>query len=577
VLRLHDTVTAGVGYRPGVVFRAATGLVTAATTAAVLLVLPTSASVHAAPPPVSEPNIVYIVLDDLSSNLVPYMSEFEQLADEGITFDNFFVTDSQCCPSRASTLTGMYPHNSGVLANGWRQGGFEQFLEHHLEDSLGPQISQAGYRTGYVGKFLNGYRPGGSPADAKSGRPGYPAGFVPPGWDEWHVSDDGYTQFDYTVAEAVDTDVAEVVRYGHREDDYSTDVMTRTAVDFLDRAVGRDGVADKPFFLAVAPFAVHSRVGSSKIEGEPIFPAAPRDRAVTPDTVWPSQWRDRGLSSGDCGDIVGGCDAVQFPDPADAKIFNQVPTDGSRWMGKGPLSDTDVARLRDLALDRIRMAQSANDLIREVRRHLEALGLEQSTYLVVTSDNGYHLGDHGLDRGKNSMFDHDIRVPFIVVPPGGAEPRTVSAVSQNTDLLPTFLDIAGGAATGSDGASLLPMIDGNATPPGWRQGALVEFTRSHARSDPDREGGQIPPTYRGLRTRDYIYVDYAEQGELPGPREAEFYDLKRDPEATANRFAKLSSADRRALDQALDRYASCAGPSCVRAAHALPHVTSARG
>lgn len=569
------TARAPVGYRPGVDLRAGVGLLTAAATAAVTIVFPDPPAAFVAPAPTSSPNIVYIVLDDLSSNLVPYMSEVGRLADEGITFDNFFVTDSQCCPSRASTLTGMYPHNSGVLTNGARLGGFDQFIKRHRDSSLGPQISEAGYRTGYIGKFLNGYRPNGSRATAGSARADYPAGFVPPGWDEWYVSANGYSQFDYTVAEAIDSDVAELVRYGNQEDDYYTDVMTRTALDFLDRAVEGNDV-DQPFFLTLAPFAVHSRVRPSRIVDEPRFPAAPRDRAVLAGGEWPRRWAPRQPSSGDCGEIAGGCDAVVFPDQANPEVFNQVPTGAARWMSRKPLTDRKIAQLREMYLDRIRMAQSVNDLIRKVRAHLESLDVADSTYIVFTSDNGYHLGEHGMTRGKSTMFDSDIRVPLIVVPPGSVRPRTVDAVSQNTDLLPTFLDLAGAEATGADGRSLVPWLEGNATPSQWRDAALVEFTQGPPKGDPDRESNMDVPTYRGVRTADYVYIDYTAVNEQPGLREAEFYDLARDPGATVNRFGELSPAQRTALDRALDRYSSCAGDACTVAGRSMPDVSTRR-
>jgi len=551
------------------------GLLAAATTAAVTLVWPGPPPAQAALAPAESPNIVYVVLDDFSSNLLPYMSEVERLAGEAVAFDNFFVTDSQCCPSRASTLTGMYPHNSGVLTNGWRQGGFEQFMERHLDSSLSTQISAAGYRTGYVGKFLNGYRPDGSRGDGDRGQPVHPAGFVPPGWDEWHVAGDGYGQFDYTVAEAIDADVADVVRYGHQEDDYHTDVMTKTAVEFLDRAVGSDGTVDQPFFLTLAPFAVHSRIGKSELKGEPVFPAAPRDRADPTKTPWPNRWGERESSSGDCGEIVGGCDAVVFPDPADADVFNDLPENAPRWMGKKALGIKTVADMRELHLDRIRMAQSINDLLREVRLQLDALDLADSTYIVFTSDNGYHLGEHGLTRGKNSMFDHDIRVPLFVVPPGGVSPRTVSAFSQNTDLLPTFLDLAGSTATGTDGRSLVPLLDGDPTSR-WRDAALVEFTRGSVKGDPDRQPHGKTPTYRGVRTLEYIYVDYSLLVDEPSAGQAEFYDLVRDPAATINQFDALSAQQRAALDRALDAYASCAGEACTAAGRSMPDITTRR-
>ena len=61
-----------------------------------------------------KPNIVFVLTDDLASNLVQYMPHVKKLEAQGATFKNYFVTDSLCCPSRASTFTGRYPHDTGI-------------------------------------------------------------------------------------------------------------------------------------------------------------------------------------------------------------------------------------------------------------------------------------------------------------------------------------------------------------------------------------------------------------------------------------------------------------------------------
>src|SRR5262249_19516449 len=65
----------------------------------------------------ARPNIVFILADDLSSNLVRYMPNVRAMARRGASFSNYYVTDSLCCPSRTSIFTGLLPHDSGVYAN----------------------------------------------------------------------------------------------------------------------------------------------------------------------------------------------------------------------------------------------------------------------------------------------------------------------------------------------------------------------------------------------------------------------------------------------------------------------------
>lgn len=535
--------------------------------------------------PPDRPNIVLVLADDLSTDLVPHMGQVQRLAAEGVLFDSFFVTDSQCCPSRASTLSGKHPHNSRVLTNGGPLGGFQRFMENDLETSMGPFLQEAGYRTGFMGKFMNGYQPEG--IDDRRSQPGettYGAGYVPPGWDEWHVAGRaGYAHFDYTLATAIDTEAARLEDFGAAEEDYLSDVLATRAEEFVARAVPDVGADHDPFFLMVAPFGVHTGGKRDPAGAAGGFPPAPRDRPATDadDRQWPERWDRPDFPRGDCGGAAGGgCRDIQFPpagtDAFDPSAFNEVPADPPAWMARSPLTEKHLDGLAEKHLDRVRMAQSVDDVIGRIRAQLVAAGVEDETYIVFNSDNGFHLGQHALGAGKLTAYDHDIRVPLIIRPPGGTEPRTVSAISQNTDLLPTFVEIAGGATTGRqwDGASLLPLIRGEAAPESWRDGALVEYTsagRAAARDDPDRQRSRTPPTYDALRTAEYLYVDYSrDTAAIPRGGEAELYDLRSDPGQQRNVYRDLDARTQRALHRALNDYVGCAADGCQQVAGELP-------
>ena len=88
---------------------------------------PSPAARTPAEPAAKRPNIVFVLTDDLAWNLVKYMPHVKQLRARGTTFTNYFVTDSLCCPSRASTFTGQYPHDTGVFTNSGDDGGFALF------------------------------------------------------------------------------------------------------------------------------------------------------------------------------------------------------------------------------------------------------------------------------------------------------------------------------------------------------------------------------------------------------------------------------------------------------------------
>src|SRR3954468_19395665 len=132
------------------------------------------------------PNVIFILTDDLSSDLVQYMPNVQQMQREGMTFSNYFVTDSLCCPSRASIFSGQYPHNHGVLTNTPPTGGFSAFRRGAEAETFATVLQSRGYRTSLMGKYFNGYQPANH--------------YVAPGWSNWQVSGGGYGGFNYSIS-----------------------------------------------------------------------------------------------------------------------------------------------------------------------------------------------------------------------------------------------------------------------------------------------------------------------------------------------------------------------------------------
>ena len=141
----------------------------------------------AAPPrslstPANRANIVFILTDDLSWNLVQYMPNVVRMQQAGVTFTNYIVTDSLCCPSRSSIFTGRFPHNTGVFRNIGPDGGYRAFERRGNQlATFATTLSAAGYRTAMLGKYLNGYEPGRDRPD--------------PGWTFWAVAGEAYKEF----------------------------------------------------------------------------------------------------------------------------------------------------------------------------------------------------------------------------------------------------------------------------------------------------------------------------------------------------------------------------------------------
>jgi arylsulfatase A-like enzyme len=176
------------------------------------------------------PSILLIVTDDQRWDTLWSMPEVQRsLVERGVTFSDAFTTSSLCCPSRASILTGQYPHTTGVYRQALPYGGFKAFDD---STTIATALRAGGYRTGLFGKYLDSYQ-----SDAL-------AGYVPPGWDRW-VAFVHSEYFDYGLT--VD---GTVQRFDRADEDYSTDVLAAQAEDFI---LGSDG----PVFAIFAPAAPH--------------------------------------------------------------------------------------------------------------------------------------------------------------------------------------------------------------------------------------------------------------------------------------------------------------------------------
>jgi arylsulfatase A-like enzyme len=456
-----------------------------------------------------QPNIVFVLTDDLSWDLVRYLPQVRRLQSEGLTFNDYVVTDSLCCPSRSSILTGRFPHDTGVYTNGGDDGGFGYFHSHGEEaDTFATALRAKGYHTAMMGKYLNGYQPG----DTQGGtRP-----YVPPGWSEWDVAGNGYPEFNYDLNEN-----HTVVHHGSRPPDYLTDVLAGSGAAFINRSAR----THTPFMLEIATFAPHA----------PYTPA-PRDTNDFPGLTAP-----RGAA------------------------FDTLPTEAPPWLaGRTPLTAAEKQTIDVAFRKRAQAVQAVDDLIASVRSALATAGVADDTYVVFSSDNGYHMGQYRLNPGKMTAFDTDIRVPLIVAGPGVPAGKASGAAVANIDLAPTFAQIGGAPVPPTvDGHSLLPLLHGGSGA-NWRTANLVEHHGPDTRADdPDlpAPGSGNPPSYEALRTDRYTYVEYVD-----GSRE--YYDLIRDPLELHNTAGTLSPARSGELHAALTRLATChSGPACWTAGH----------
>jgi arylsulfatase A-like enzyme len=464
-----------------------------------------------APPPAPRPghwpNIVMILVDDYSLNLMAQsMPNLAALQGDGVTFDNYYVTDSLCCPSRSSIFTGKLPHDTQVFTNTPPLGGFGAFMAHDdVSHTFALALHAAGYRTAMMGKYLNGYDP------AKDG--------PSPGWSEWDVAGNGYPEFNYALNEN-----GQLNHYGTDQAAYLTDVLSDRADAFI------RGAAGKPFFIEIATFAPHA----------PYTPA-PRDADRFP-----------GLAYSRAAPFLARPNATA---PEWLKIMP-------------PLGPNILAKIdHDFRL-RVQADQAVDKLLGRLRATLAELGLDRDTYVIFTSDNGYHMGEYSLRPGKMTPFDTDIRVPLVVAGPNVTRGQVRNEFVENIDLAPTYAELAGaGAPLEPDGRSLAPLLHAAPGADGaipWRRSVLVEHRHpGEDASDPDlqeRASGN-PPSYEALRADGVLYVEYDDAA-----KEVSYYDLRRDPLELNNIAGSMPASTLARWHTILSHNAACHGAAACWAA-----------
>ena len=499
------------------------------------------------------PNIVLVLMDDFSMDLLQTMRSADRMARKGASYRHAYVVDSLCCVSRASLFTGQYPHQHRVLTNTANLpnevgavGGWQAFRDNgNLRRSVNVNLHRAGYVTGFVGKYLNEYVP------TYDGRPAV----QPRGWDEFTAilrsAYDGW-DFEYTTT---DNGVLRLQRApaptpwatdAEKDHAYADQFATRRALGFI----RRHQASRAPYFLEVATYAPHDRVGLvGRYPGDPKFPPAFRDRARP------------GGHSGNCGAVR--CDSLTTADlpgfrdrAADNAPVRSSGEPAPGWRAKGPRPrGRDAARtLRN----RARMVQTVDRL---VTRILDAV--DRNTYVVLTSDNGYHLGPGSLGQGKGTPYDTDARVPLLVTGPR-VVPGVRDDVVSNIDLAPTFEDLASiTTPPHRSGESLAPSLrDPDYAPHGY---AFFEHTwaPSLGGDDPDRwfAGATVDviPSYVAVRSRHGLLVRLDLDPSWEHTDVAwEYYDYRDAPFERTNSFADpAKSIEVRRHRRRLREFLSC--------------------
>ncbi len=369
------------------------------------------------------PNIVVILVDDMrwdeygeaGHNYIK-TPNIDRIVKEGACFINAFATTPLCSPSRASFLTGQYPHTNGIIDNTARNE------QSHGLNTFPKQLHGNGYATAFIGKWHMGND------DSKR-----------PGFDYW-VSMKGQ-------GEAIDPSLningkQETVK------GYVTDILIEHSLRFINEE------RDKPFLLYLAHKALHPNIvqgddGKVINIGEGGFIPAQRHAGIYQSAVFNRR-----------------------------PNYNIPPLDKPALMrkidGVPPLSAETSTREKTIR-ERSEMLMAVDEGLGLILKALEDKGVLDNTVIVFTSDHGYWYGEHCLDLERRLAYEESIRIPMLVrYPPlvkAGMKPKQMVL---NIDLASTLLDIAGEAPGKSlQGKSWLPIFKDKAN--GWRRSFLVEY------------------------------------------------------------------------------------------------------
>ena len=426
--------------------------------AALLLGTLVAAPGSSAPPPVEaaaatevraqrdRPNIVLITSDDQTDDELAWMPRTKRLlARAGISFTDALSPHPLCCPARAAILTGEYAQNNGVRHNDGPKGGYSSFMRGNGTEHVATWLRRAGYRTGFVGKTLNGYT-------FESERQA--------GWD--FFSPTGAGAYGY-----YGTSFYNNGRPRTFGDEYVADVVRDESV----RLVEKWSRGSEPFFLWASHVGPHAAV----VDGRWRSPVpAKRHAHLFKQLELPSQRKPSFLE----------------PDRSDKP--RAVRTAKARTR----------AELTAQFRDRVRSLQAIDEANAATIRALERTGELSSTVVVYVSDNGFAIGEHGLFT-KDLPYDEVLQVPLLVRGPGIEAGTRSGETASLVDLAPTFLDYAGVLQAvrrrgHTDGASLRGVLE---------QGRSLNDTSliQAGTSDP-KQLRAFGWAWRGVRTARYTYA-----------------------------------------------------------------------
>ena len=445
--------------------------------------------------PTVKPNIIYIMADDLTTQAISAYGgiykdiaptpNIDKVAKEGMLFQDVLVTNAICGPSRAAILTGNYSNLNGYYKN--ESGG-----KFNSEQWTFPQeFQKQGYTTGLFGKWHLGTEPVGFDSFKYHSSAGQQGHYWDPLFNENGI------------------DV--------KEKGYATNLSTDFALTWLDATK-----TSKQPFLMILQYKAPHRPWEPDTKYETLWDAIEMPYPATFNDTYEGREKTAGdtemtmeyFSRRDMKlerpkDLKKGKESIKW-DFYGAKPGEIVQPDGmSNEEGR-------KWRYQNYIKDYLACVKSVDDNVGRVLDYLKENNLEENTIIVVTSDQGFYLGDHGFF-DKRFIYEESLRMPFMVKYPGKIKARSVNEdIITNIDFAPTLLELAGISTTQKmQGTSFVPVLEGN-TPKDWQDAMYYhyyEFPFWH----------HVQPHY-GIRTQKYTLAHFYYNIDV-----WELYDLEKDP------------------------------------------------
>jgi arylsulfatase A-like enzyme len=446
------------------------------------------------------PNILYIMSDDHAYNALScYGSKInktpnlDRIANEGMRFDNCFVTNSICGPCRAVVLTGKFSHLNGFVRNGNRFDATQQTYPKLLQ--------KAGYQTAVVGKWH--------------------LGSAPTGFDYYHVL---YGQGPY-YNPRMRTAQGPVKHSG-----YTTDIITDETLKWLKKKRN----PKKPFMLMYQHKAPHRN-----------WQPGPKHLTMYDDVTIPEpatlfdNYEGRATPAHKQAMTIAkhlNVNDLKLNKPRglnteQTAVWNKAYGPKNAAFHKAKLDGKALVRWKyqRYIKDYLRCIASVDDNVGRVLDYLDKTGLAKNTIVVYTSDQSFYLGEHGW-YDKRWMYEESHRTPLMIRWPEKVKPGSVNKqMVMNLDYAETILDVAGVKVPDDmQGRSMKPLLLGQATPD-WRKRVYYHYY--------EFPGPHSVARHYGIRTERYKLINYYHVGQW------ELFDLDKDGQEMKSVYSDLDYAD----------------------------------